>query len=488
MVALAAWFVPQVSVSGQPAPARGMSLDEVVRAIEANPEEPVGVLDMARKLCLTFDVSANEALLRNAGAKDRLLDALRLVCRVTNKIAEPVPRDRVGLRQQAEEEVPKPLLPVMPSPSKTPSPAKREGPALTRMGELDGEYLTWAQGTSNRANRLDRPRSQPAGDEGASRNRDDSVKAAKGVAADRALRDPSRKVADGLVADSGRNATMRDARLAAGELLPPRSVFSNPSAVAVVIGNRTYRDAGVPSVDHAGNDARKVKEYLVTAFGFRPEHVIFREDATLSTFQQIFGKEDDWQGELYNVLDPRPGTSDVFVFYSGHGAPDPGGSRKSFLVPSDANPDRLTLTGFSVKTLYGNLAKLPARSVTVVLDASFSGVTPKGALFKGMSPVGVDYDAPEITSRNLTVLTASAKNQVSHWYEEREHGLFTYVFLQPLQRSLDATNGRVVPSARQLADSLGFEVNRLSVRLSGKRQNPQVFGEAQNQPLPFLRR
>ncbi|MBU6152002.1 MAG: caspase family protein, partial [Chloroflexi bacterium] len=318
--------------------------------------------------------------------------------------------------------------------------------------------------------------------------RADSVRAAEAarVAAER--RADSLRAADAARAVAAEKERERQLRLAAGELLPPRTVFNNPKAVAVVIGNRTYRDAGVPSVDYAGNDARKVREFLETALGFRPENVIFREDATQATFNQIFGKEGNWQGELYNFLDPSPGTSDVFVFYSGHGAPDPGGSRSTFLVPSDANPDQLPLTGYSVKTLYGNLAQLPARSVTVVLDACFTGVSANGPLFKGISPVGIDYDTPEITSRNLTVLTASAKNQVSHWYDKQEHGLFTYVFLRQLQRTLDATDGRVIPSAQQLGDSLAVEVDILARRLRNKRQNPQVSGPARNQPLPFLRR
>jgi hypothetical protein len=296
-------------------------------------------------------------------------------------------------------------------------------------------------------------------------------------------------------ADSVRNAEAerveadRLRRLESGELLPPRVRFSNPSAVAVVIGNQNYaRKDLVPSVDYAKRDADAMRRFLVESFGFLEDNIIVAPDASLGTFQSIFGSSENYRGLLFNRMDPRPGTSDVFVFYSGHGAPDPN-TGKTFLVPSDVNPQNLALTSYSTRTLYENLNKLSARSVTVVVDACFSGLTFKGApLLRQISPVGVKAEVPLVSALNFTVLTAAQSNEVSGWYEQRQHGLFTYVLLQQMQRSLDAGSGQVVPSAKQLVDQVSFEVLRLSRRLGNRDQNPAVFGGGQAQPLAFLRR
>jgi hypothetical protein len=191
----------------------------------------------------------------------------------------------------------------------------------------------------------------------------------------------------------------------------PKATRLNEKAVAVVIGNRDYRKRDIPGVDYAINDARTMKKYLVEALGFREENVIFEENASFADLQTIFGREGNAQGKLFNYL-AADSTSDVFVFYSGHGAPDPSTS-KAYLVPVDADPQLIQLTGYPMSTLYENLAKLPARSLTVMLDACFSGSSDKGMLLKGVSPALLRVETPILSAPNAVLLSASAANQVS---------------------------------------------------------------------------
>jgi hypothetical protein len=270
------------------------------------------------------------------------------------------------------------------------------------------------------------------------------------------------------------------------DLVPPTFGLKNPNAVAVVIGNRAYGRSEIPAVEYANRDAALMKRYLVQTFGFREDNIIFENDAGLSTFQRIFGSRDNYRGQLYNYL-ATDRSSDVFVFYSGHGAPDPA-SGGAFLVPADADPQTLALTGYPVRTLYENLAQLPTRSLTVVLDACFSGLSDRGSLLRGISPLTLRVENPVLAAPNAVVLSASAGNEVSGWYDQKGHGLFTYVFLQQLTQQLTTGGGRFVPTARTLREALAPEVVRLSRRLRQRDQNPQVFGQATDQPLPFIRR
>ena len=185
----------------------------------------------------------------------------------------------------------------------------------------------------------------------------------------------------------------------------PRTGLVNADAVAVVIGNRVYQRTEVPSVEYAGRDAAAMKRFLTETFGFGEENIIFEENASYATMQRIFGSERDFKGQLYNYMNPDV-PSDVFVFYSGHGAPDPG-TGTAYLVPTDADPQNIRLTGFAVSQLYANLARLPSRSITVVMDACFSGLTDRGALLRGISPITLRIENPVLAAPNSVVLTAS---------------------------------------------------------------------------------
>jgi hypothetical protein len=289
----------------------------------------------------------------------------------------------------------------------------------------------------------------------------------------------------------GRAAPMPKASTAKGisypnDLKPPAFGLKNPGAVAVVIGNRRYARSEIPMVEYAGRDAALIKRYLTETFGFREDNIIFEEDAGLSTFHRIFGARDNFRGQLFNYL-ATDRSSDVFVFYSGHGAPDPA-SGSAYLVPADADPQTLALTGYPLRTLYENLAQLPVRSLTVVLDACFSGLSDRGSLLRGISPLTLQVENPVLAAPNAVVLSASAGTEVSGWYDQKGHGLFTYVLLDQLTQQLTMSEGRGVPTARALRESLAPEVVRLSRRLRQRDQTPQVFGQAADQPLPFIRR
>lgn len=255
----------------------------------------------------------------------------------------------------------------------------------------------------------------------------------------------------------------------------PKATKLNEKAVAVVIGNRDYKKKDIPGVDYALNDARTMKKYLVETFGFREENILYEENASYADMQTIFGRPGDERGKLFNYV-AADSTSDVFIFYSGHGAPDPTSS-KAYLVPVDADPQLIQLTGYPVSSLYENLAKIPAKSLTVFLDACFSGSSDKGMLLKGVSPALLRVETPILSAPNAVVLSASAANQVSGWYEEKKHGLFSYFLFKGLQGEADKSQAGVV-TAEGLAEYVKDNVVRLSRRLKGREQTPQLVTNA----------
>ncbi|MCX7634940.1 MAG: caspase family protein, partial [Syntrophales bacterium] len=242
--------------------------------------------------------------------------------------------------------------------------------------------------------------------------------------------------------------------------------------VAVIIGNRNYGAAGAPNVEFADRDARIVKEYLIRTLGYDPENIIYVEDATLSRFNEVFGTERDHRGKLFKFV--KKGISRVFVYYVGHGAPDLESS-EAYFVPVDVNPDYIKASGYRLQTFYDNLAKIPAKRMTIVLDACFSGTTEKGLLFKNISPAMVkvkkEYQGPS----HAVLFTSAAPDQVSTWYPEKKHSLFTYYFLKGLQGEADANkDGKI--TVGEMERFVKEHVPYMAQRLSGKEQQPVVMG------------
>jgi hypothetical protein len=264
----------------------------------------------------------------------------------------------------------------------------------------------------------------------------------------------------------------------------PAAAAANPEAVAVVIGNRDYQ-AGIPKSEYAVRDAKSMKRYLVDAFGFSEDRVIMDTNATLGRMSELFGGADASVSKLAELVGSKPaGSVDVFVFYSGHGGPE-GTPKKRFLLPVDARSGRLRATAYPIDQLYKNLTALPARSVTVAIDAGFGNLSDLGSMLTNQSTIEVEVGT--VGGANSLVLLATSGDQMPRWRKDQGHGLFTYFLLKGLQGSADA-NGDGTVSASEIETYVKSNVRTYaSDRLSGAMQNPEVFTTNPNRPITVIK-
>ncbi len=245
--------------------------------------------------------------------------------------------------------------------------------------------------------------------------------------------------------------------------VPRRAAKPRPDAHAVIVGVERYRGKR-PKADFAAGDARLVSEYLNSVLGYQDENiaVLLDDQAAKSDFEKYFEK---W---LPNRVEKG---DEVFVYYSGHGAPDPK-SGEAYLVPYDGDPTYLNETGFSMKRLHQALSKLPTKKVTLVVDSCFSGSGGRSVIAKGARPL-VSVAAPADIPGNVTVVSASSGDQISHSYDEKGHGLFTYFLLKGIGRQ---AGGDV--SLKAAFDFAVPEVRRIARRQYNNDQEPQWQGGA----------
>ncbi|MGD0037106.1 MAG: caspase family protein [Bacteroidota bacterium] len=255
----------------------------------------------------------------------------------------------------------------------------------------------------------------------------------------------------------------------------PKTSMHSPDAVAVVIGISDYQDPDVPKVKYGRQDAGIMRQYLINTLGYDEKNILPRNPdqiITAGVFKTLIRQQ------LPSYI--KPGISDVFIYYSGHGAPNTT-TQKAFFVPADCNPNYINEdNGYLVNTFYDDLSKLPCRSLTIVLDACFSGLSGGGGMIvKNASPLFISVQHPLLGKDSTTIFAASLSDQVSNWYPEKRHGLFTYFFLKGLQGAADLNNDGAITigEMEQYIQDENIAVPYISRREFQRPQMPQVVGK-----------
>ncbi len=271
----------------------------------------------------------------------------------------------------------------------------------------------------------------------------------------------------------------------AGATAQINTLSDNAESIAVVIGNKAYKQTS--TVDFAHNDADAIKAYLISTLGFREQNVHLIKDATLSELQQSFGTESNPQiGRIWRSV--VAGRSNVFVYYSGHGVPDLV-SGQPFLLPQDGNPN-ISESGYGLQTLYRNLELVrqkigPSRQLIVMIDACFTGETGrKGESLLAVSAPGFTPARPR-TGSGIIKLVATSGSTPANWDQGQKLGLFTSRFLMGAA-GLARPSGTPETGALAWADLQRYlkdSVEAAARRDSGREQAPEIDEASLTLPL-----
>ena len=258
----------------------------------------------------------------------------------------------------------------------------------------------------------------------------------------------------------------------------PMAREQRPNAVALILSISRYGSADIPEVKYATIDAEVVRQYLVEAMGFKVENILpikSSEQFTLGRIQSYI------KSILPSYLKPD-GSSDLFIYFTGHGAPSTT-SHEAYLVPWDCDPNHVNDdNAYSMKRFYTDIEKLKARQKMIVVDACFSGYTGSGGvLLRSASPLYLRVNNPLIADSNTVIFQSSSADEVSNWYDEKRHGMFTYFFLKGLQGAADYNHDGAI-TAHELMKYINDQNDGLpywSNRLYQRPQEAQLEGNGQ---------
>ena len=240
----------------------------------------------------------------------------------------------------------------------------------------------------------------------------------------------------------------------------PSGAQAANNTFAVIIGNENYSQ--VSKVPYAQNDAKIFATYCQKTLGLPQKNIKTYTDAT---FGILLSAVDN----IKKIAEAYKGNLNVIFYYAGHGLPNED-SKDAFLLPVDAD-GRNTAACYATNKLYEELAGLGAKSVTVFMDACFSGAQRGEGMLA--SARGVAIKPRDVEPKgNMVVFSAASADETAYPYTEKGHGLFTYFLLKKLQESKgNATLG-------ELGSYIREKVSQESIVTNGKSQTPTIVSSA----------
>ncbi len=245
--------------------------------------------------------------------------------------------------------------------------------------------------------------------------------------------------------------------------IPPKTTMNNSDGLAVVIGIENYQY--VPDATYAYNDAEVFREYLSQTLGYKKQRIKLATNskATQAELNKLLGSN-GWISR--NIV---KGKSDVVVYFSGHGIANQK-DKSTGILPFDVDPNYSV--GLPLKKLYKDLASMGAKSVTVYLDACFTGQTRDAKMLIADARPIIILPKEKATPDNVNVFSAASGSQISGAIKEKEHGLFTYFLLKGLSGDADLNKDKVV----KLDELSQFVLKNVkeNAALNGREQTPEL--------------
>jgi hypothetical protein len=249
--------------------------------------------------------------------------------------------------------------------------------------------------------------------------------------------------------------------------LTPSNIKRQPNrdAVAIIIGIANYKT--LPKAEFANDDARVFYDYAIRALGVKPENIKLLVDADAEEVEIV---------KAFKTWLPSrvKSTTDVYVFYSGHGLPTQDG-QGLYLLPPRADRDFISRTSIQFQEISEDIQATKPKSVTIFMDACYSGQARSGEnLVANARPVALKADK-KLFPDSFTVITASQADQISSSSPDLKHGIFSYYLMKGMEGDADANkDGKVTLGEMQayLLENVGRQAGMMS-----RKQEPQMIGD-----------
>lgn len=240
----------------------------------------------------------------------------------------------------------------------------------------------------------------------------------------------------------------------------PATNASNPNTFAIIFANEDYKN--VASVPFAKNDGTIFQKYCQKTLGIPTSNIHYVENASFNDIRIQLA----W---LKDVCDAFDGNASVIIYYAGHGIPDEE-TKSAYLLPVDGD-GRYVQSAYKIDEFYQKLGAMKAKTITVFMDACFSGSKREEGMLASARGVALKAKSG-VPQGNMVVFSAAQGDETAYPNNDEQHGIFTYYLLKKLQE----TKGDV--TLQDLGDYITTNVRQQSIVKNGKVQTPCVIPSA----------
>ena len=206
----------------------------------------------------------------------------------------------------------------------------------------------------------------------------------------------------------------------------------NRNAIALIVGVEKYENLPAAPAIHADKDAEYFADFAHYKLGVPRNNIIkaINSDARRLDILKALAKVTQLSKE---------NETEVFIFFAGHGlAADDG--KDVFLIPYDGDTGSfLAETAITRSEIFQKVERIGPKSVTVFLDACYTGGTRSQdvTLVASKRPVQVKA-LNQSVPQGFTILSASASDETSMALEAAKHGMFSYFLMKGMEGDADA--------------------------------------------------
>jgi len=203
--------------------------------------------------------------------------------------------------------------------------------------------------------------------------------------------------------------------------------------VAIIVGVENYENTS--KALYANNDAENFKKFANRSLGIKTSNIKVLIDSKARRLDIIKTLKYWLPGKT------TPNQTELFVFFSSHGYPS---KENLHLIPQDGDPRFLEESTLSHEYIINQIVKTQPKSVTMFLDACYSGEDRSGEVLvaglKGIKHVDNNDDIPP----NFNIFSSSTSSQVSATIKEAEHGIFSYYLMKALSGEADLNKDKQI--------------------------------------------
>ena len=216
---------------------------------------------------------------------------------------------------------------------------------------------------------------------------------------------------------------------------------------AVIVGISRYRSTDIPQLRYADRDAQEFYNVMTKPIeeggvGVPKSNVRFLLNDQASSMNV--------REALTDFLKLAIEDDYVFIYFAGHGAPDPDRPKILYLLTHDSDLNRLAATSVKMQEIQDALRDyVAAKTVLVFADACHSRGVTGGVATRALAPPELVNDfLSELARARASTMTFSASdvNQLSQ--EDKRwgggHGVFTHYLLEGLQGKADLNSDQMV--------------------------------------------